>query len=188
MILVVFALLGLSSFTASFSFAATESVTTSEVAKEQLALPSIRPIRPEIEASTDAKLVLNSKGDAAFALGGGYHHPLSDEFQLSFRMTLVIRDRESGGTIFSPTLGPTVNLSSSGNYENSFFVGPFVGLWYNNSIARNPAHLAWGLSTGKRFLISQPITWKPEFRIDGITRDQSSVAFSFIPVQFSFFF
>lgn len=87
-----------------------------------------------------------------------------------------------------------VNYSFLGDtIKNSFFVEVQFGAnRLSNGVTAASTNFAWAAGVGKRFQLTESITWNPQFEVTGIGSStigySNAMYYSFIPVQFGLFF
>lgn len=135
----------------------------------------------------------NKTDTFTFGLYGGYRYMiLSPMLQLGGEIDFhYTTNGDVSGTRFALLVGPTVNFGPK-DLRDAFFAEARLGVAVDNGALFVPGGdsrglFAWKVGGGKRFRITDSVSYIPSFYISGTAGDGASVALTLNALAFSFF-
>lgn len=149
----------------------------------------------EISGGANASFSSSSASDMnaldVYTISGEVDYFVSAQIEAGLMTAVTIYGGDSvvATSSYSFLVGMTYNISKK--IEESFYLQAWAGLDIFHTININTgstAHFTYQLDFGKRFPITQNVTYRPEFGYNHISSSTHIHSWSFVPLQFSFLF
>jgi hypothetical protein len=125
---------------------------------------------------------INATGTVNYLVGSGVGVFIQPNYQF-------VNSNSVSSSTFSGLIGPQYNFMNSEDIRDDFYVQGGIGLALS-SAANSQTSFEFGFEVGKRFQITESISWKPNLTLVALTNvgGQTVLAYGVNPITFSLLF